>query len=344
MNQPLVTICILSYNNASTIKKTLDSALAQTYPNIEILVSDNGSKDATPDIIKSFTDPRISLRHNIKKIQTDKPYIGSYDNYNGCIESGLIHGEYVAFWHSDDIYKKDAIEKQVAFLTAHPKAGAVFTMADTINEYDTVIGTRKLPQGFANPKNLYDFTQILNGVLWHGNMFLMTPTFMARAATLKNVGLFGSEGFFGTSADLDMWLKIAKQYPIGILPEPLMLHRIGGGGKTYQKTRNKRSDFFTVVDHHLKKELPAGMLEKKYLDQYECQKYIDDTLLAINFLIQKNTQEAKTLINKPLPPAVIKAFFQNISLKRLQIGYARIIMWIGLNLGAGKLLSRILAR
>src|SRR3989344_1593727 len=122
---PLLTICITTYNSEKTIKKTLESVIGQTYPNFEILVSDNGSSDNTLEMVRSFNNPRIFIRHNIKKITSDRPYIGSYDNYNGCIESGLIRGELVAFYHSDDIYEKDIVKKEVEFLMRNPEAGAV---------------------------------------------------------------------------------------------------------------------------------------------------------------------------------------------------------------------------
>ena len=77
---PPVTVVVTTYNNEKTIGETLKSVLAQTYPNFEVLVSDNGSVDKTLEIVSSFKDPRITVRHNIKKIKSDKWYIGGYDN------------------------------------------------------------------------------------------------------------------------------------------------------------------------------------------------------------------------------------------------------------------------
>ena len=58
MTEPLVSICIPTYNRANIIKKAIDSALSQTYKNIEVIVVDNASTDNTDEIVASYSDPR----------------------------------------------------------------------------------------------------------------------------------------------------------------------------------------------------------------------------------------------------------------------------------------------
>jgi glycosyltransferase involved in cell wall biosynthesis len=347
MNEhPLVTIHLLAYNSEKTIGKTLGSLATQTYPNFELLISDNGSTDKTIEIIKSFQrehagrGQRIILRHNIPDIKPGEFYDGCYDNCNGCIKSGLMNGDFVSFFHSDDIYEKDIIKKEVEFLLKNPQAGAIFTLGTIINKNDRIIGYHKLPRELKE-KNVYNFMEIFKALLKNGNTFLLTPTFMARTDIFKKMGLFNITDF-QTSADLGMWLKIAENYPIGILNENLINWRAGGGEKTYRLTRVKRANFFKVIDHYLEKNLLSSVIDKKILRQYEYQKDFDDTLLALNLLKKNEMKKAKSLINKPFSSELLKAYFENLTILRTKVLVLKIILFIGINIGLGKGLGRIL--
>ncbi|MCX6718084.1 MAG: glycosyltransferase [Candidatus Staskawiczbacteria bacterium] len=339
MKKPLLTICVLCHNSEKFIEKTLKSILSQAYSDSEIIISDNYSDDSTPEIIKHFQKdyPKIIYRRNEKPLLDDQDYIGCYENYNTCLKSGLINGEFVAFCHDDDIYHKDVFEKQINFLIKNPEAGAVFTMVNLINNNDKIIRTTRIPK-ILGKKNIHNFTEIFNALLYNGNTFLETPAFLARKKTFETSGFF-NEDRFRTSADLEMWLRIAEKYSIGILDERLVDYRVGGGGRAYQRLRNKRSDFFSVMDYYLEKKSLAA--ENKFLRQYEYQKNFDDTLLALNFLMKDDITAAKKIINQPVKLSIFLAFFENITLKRMQVSMLRIIMFLGINAGFGKYLKKI---
>ena len=340
-NNPLLTICIPSYNSQKTIKKTLDSILLQTYPNFEVVFSDNNSTDKTIEIVESFKNPKITIRKNkLYEDQKKYPYLGCYDNYNGCIQSGLIKGTFVAFWHSDDIYKKEMAQKQVEFLIKNPEVGAVFTMATTINQYDKVVGERKLSNNLKEMhKQIYNFEDIFKEIIYSGNTFLITPTFMTRTSIFKELGEFSSEKDFGTSCDLEMWLRIAKKYPIAIIDEKLILHRVGGGSRSYLKSRSKQADFFCVIDYYLK---DSATVEENYLNQYEYQKDFDNTLRAVNFLVKGNVSEAAKLVSNPFSGNLLSAFFENPSILRAKVLFLKFVLFLGINLGFGKYLGKLL--
>ena len=103
---PLVSIVIPTYNRARWIRECVESALTQTYPNIEVLVVDDGSTDETSEIIEGFTDPRLRY---IKKEHTGTP-----DTRN-C---GILHakGEFILWLDSDDILTSGTAQKQVEVL------------------------------------------------------------------------------------------------------------------------------------------------------------------------------------------------------------------------------------
>lgn len=98
----LVTIGISTYNRANGyLKDALRSAINQTYPHIEIIVSDNCSTDSTEAVVKSFGDPRIQYFKQAKNI-------GANSNFNFCLEKS--HGDYFLLLHDDDLIDTDFVE------------------------------------------------------------------------------------------------------------------------------------------------------------------------------------------------------------------------------------------
>lgn len=99
---PLVTIGIPTYNRAGGyLKQALESAVNQTYPNIEIIVSDNCSPDHTESLVKSFPDPRIRYFKHAQNI-------GAANNFNFCLEQAK--GAYFLLLHDDDLIDEDFVE------------------------------------------------------------------------------------------------------------------------------------------------------------------------------------------------------------------------------------------
>ena len=102
MVRPLVTIGLSTYNRADGyLQNALRSALEQTYPNLEIVVSDNGSLDHTEAFVKSFADPRVRY---FKQAQN----IGANANFNFCLEQA--RGDYFLLLHDDDVLDPDLVE------------------------------------------------------------------------------------------------------------------------------------------------------------------------------------------------------------------------------------------
>jgi glycosyltransferase involved in cell wall biosynthesis len=99
---PLVTIAIPTYNRANNyLRQALTSALTQTYPNIEIIVSDNCSTDHTEALVRGFSDRRLKyLRH--------EKNIGANNNFNFCLQQAT--GTYFLMLHDDDLIDHDFVE------------------------------------------------------------------------------------------------------------------------------------------------------------------------------------------------------------------------------------------
>ncbi|MBR1797937.1 MAG: glycosyltransferase [Clostridiales bacterium] len=134
MESSKVSICIPTYNGELYIESALRSIIAQTYDNIEIIVTDDCSTDNTVSIIKSnFSD--VILHLNEKRL-------GLVGNWNHCVS--LATGKYIKLMGQDDILEPNAIELQVDSLESDPEAVISIGHTNVINDSDEILMTRRL--------------------------------------------------------------------------------------------------------------------------------------------------------------------------------------------------------
>lgn len=122
----LISVVIPAFNRADTIRKCVESVLSQTYKNIEVIVVDDGSLDNTADLVDSMEDSRIR-----KCIRLDSNKGACYARNKGA---AVAEGNYIAFQDSDDIWKPEKLEKQLAYLKKK-KADMVFCGMKRVNQF-----------------------------------------------------------------------------------------------------------------------------------------------------------------------------------------------------------------
>ncbi|MDD2653618.1 MAG: glycosyltransferase family 2 protein [Candidatus Omnitrophica bacterium] len=297
VNNPLVSVCVPTYNDSNYLKKSLESIINQTYKDLEIIVCDNASTDNTKEIVDSFKDERIKYYKSSKTTSC-------ITNWNFGLK--MAKGECIAIYHSDDIYEPQIIEKEVNFLLSNLRVGAVFSLDKLINEKDIFIGNGvELPKNIGNSAIL-DFSVLFQELLYKSGSFLVTPTFMTKRNVIDNVGLFDETLKYGDSdgsgSDMALWLKIAEKYSIGILKERLIRRRISRSRGTYryESTRISRANHFVILDEYLNSSLEAKniQLKKSVLGQYEFNKFWDDVKISFNLIKQRKQNEARSLLLK----------------------------------------------
>lgn len=321
---PLVSICIPAYNAGNTIRDTLNSLLAQSYKNFEITVSDNASTDDTQKIVSDFKDPRI-------KIHTNEINIGGEENFNFCLQ--LATGKYTAIFHADDVYEPNMLEMQVSFLETNHQAGAVFTQASLIDESGINIGKINLPKNFNSPNYLYNFEAIFKAVLHHSN-FLICPSVIARTQIYQQEMKCWRWELFGSSADLDMWLRIAQRHPVGILPIPLIQYRISNSQWSAQvRLQTERADFFRVIDYYLEQDIVRALLSPRDLQSYLRLERRDKVMRAINLFLMGYVERSSELLNNIFSFDALKSALQSKRGLGVLIagGYLRILLFLKLN-------------
>jgi glycosyltransferase involved in cell wall biosynthesis len=204
MSRPLVSVVIPNHNYARFLPEALDSVLKQTYPEIEILVVDDGSTDDSLDVLRRYHGRMRLFR---------QPNSGVSRARNlGIRES---RGELVAFLDSDDAWLPEKLAKQVDLFESRA-LGMVYTGLRFVGEDGSARGQT---------------TDGLSGWVLRELALLQTPGVPAsgssaviRRECFDVAGLF--DDALSTSADWDLWRRIACRYEIGMVREPLVSYRL----------------------------------------------------------------------------------------------------------------------
>lgn len=206
---PTVSVIVPTHNRADLLAEALGSVLGQTYQDFEIIVVDNGSTDGTPDVVAGLADPRIRYHW-----QEDSGLPA--DSRNVGIR--MSAGTYVAFLDSDDLWLPEKLERQVAYLQAHPDCGLVFMNARIIGDHPRSGQTllRKAPPS----------GRVFQALLWEN--FISTLTAMVPRRVLDRVGLFDLDPAIRRAEDYDLWLRIAHDHQVAYLPGVGGLYRFHG--------------------------------------------------------------------------------------------------------------------
>ena len=290
-DSPSVNICVPTHNAGRTLAQTLDSIFGQTYRNIRVSVVDNASTDNTIPIAAAYVRREDRLR-----VVPNTENIGAEGNFNRCLS--LAAGDYTAIYHSDDLYDPSIVEREVLFLEKYKNAGAVFCMADTIDENGRPGRAYRLPPGVkSGADGLYDFQSVFKATLRNGN-FLFCPTALVRTGIYRDHIKIWDGARFGSSADLDVWFRILMKQPIGIINEPLIKYRVSSASYSYSACRGKIAahDMLKVVDCYIKGYAKA-ILGPEDLRAYSSLLLNDNVNRAFNLAVMGKSAEAKGLIS-----------------------------------------------
>ena len=274
---PLVSIVVPSFNGARYLREALDSLVGQTYPRTEILVMDDASTDETEEIVDSYGDAVSHHRQSETR--------GIYENANDGI--ALARGEFVAVYHADDVYHPEIVEREVSYLTAHAEVGAVFCKHIYINAEGRTYGQHELPEELSSGESLA-YAAVLRALLRHKNCFLGCPSAMVRASVYRELGTYDQTRFRNT-ADLEMWVRIARHHPLAVIDEHLYRYRRGHGSSS-ERYRARRTDperFFEILDL----ELARGgreLVDDETLAAYEAHRAEDQLkMVASNYILSR---------------------------------------------------------
>lgn len=200
---PRVSIIIPTYNRADLLPQTVESCLAQTYPNLEIIVVDDGSTDSTAEMMGRYGDRIVYVRQDRQGMLKARRY--------GLRQAS---GEFIAFLDSDDLILPTKIERQVQMLTERPEAGLCHGWYYTVDEQG-----RKLDLMMDLPETNVLAELICRCFIWSGAPLM-------RRAWLETVGVLDPARRWW-SYDWDLWLHMALAgCPFTCVREPVGFYRI----------------------------------------------------------------------------------------------------------------------
>src|SRR5262249_36868443 len=138
-----------------------------------------------------------------------------------------------------------------------------------------------------------DFTTILNAMLRRKNRFLRCPSNMTRASVYRDVGGYLQEPYYD-SADVEMWLRIARKYPIGILEKHLFYYRHHkySSWRRYQYLRTEQDLYFDIMDLYLE-EGGRAIASPEAMAAYEAHRAEDWLMIAVRRYILSQQEEAR---------------------------------------------------
>lgn len=259
---PLVSVLITSYNREKYIGEAIESVLASTYENFELIIVDDASSDGTVAVINKYRkNPRI-------KICVNEQNIGQFENRNKAAR--LAKGKYVKYVDSDDIIYSWTLDYCVAVMIQYPEAGmGILYLKNTVQE-------ECLEPAATIQKNFFQST-ILN---------------IGPIGTILNREMFENAGYFnpgyGVPSDMFFNLKMAYLYPTVLLKKDFFYYRM----HSQQEFNNRLSylcyNYKYLVDAFELPGFPLNHKQKKYVLQKAETYYTKEFLVYL-----KNTRDIK---------------------------------------------------
>ena len=227
---PLVDVIIPSRNGGKLLAEAIESVLCQTMPRFRLVVVDNNSTDGTPELIRSFSDPRLEIiRHAVTH--------SLFENINFCLS--VVRAPYFCLLHADDRLRPDYIECMVTALKAEPRALLAACQVMTIDGAgrDALNFKYRLKNRlFLSVRRVIGAGSFSSMVLRSFN-FMVAPSLLYRREVLEKIGCFRDDMLFFSDLEyLDRGLWRGARYLI--VPRILFEYRLHGEQETSSLTRN----------------------------------------------------------------------------------------------------------
>ena len=209
--KPKVSFVVPCYKLAHLLPECVNSILAQTYEDFEVLIMDDCSPDNTPEVARSFQDPRVQHIRN-------QPNLGHLRNYNKGI--GLARGEYVWLISADDrLRSSQVLEKYVRLLEANPRIGYVFCPAVGLQDHtETGIVDYSL---IGSEDKVFDGRKLLEKLVMEN--FVIAASGLSRRECYEKVSMFPLD--MPWAGDWYLWCVFALHYDVGYFAEPMVNYR-----------------------------------------------------------------------------------------------------------------------
>ena len=226
---PQVVVIIPSYNREKYIRATIDSALSQTYSNIDVAVVDDGSSDRSREILIGYGDRIRFFEHEARENR------GQSASINLAMRETT--GRYVAILDSDDVWTVDKIEKQVVFLEKHPEFGIVYGNGFAIDENGKIL-YKLIPPGHqekSDPRRML--------LECHFNI---PSNALVRRSAYEQAGEFDET--LRSSQDHDMAIRLLEITNAAFLDEPVWYYRLHPDTQSLKHAKRRWMNGFRILE------------------------------------------------------------------------------------------------
>lgn len=254
MRRPIVSILMPSYNYENYIKEAINSVLNQTFQEWELIIIDDGSKDNSVKIIKSFKDPRIILRKQKNQ--------GVTVTLNRALS--LAKGDYICFLDSDDKYHRNKLEEQVKLI--NKGFDIVTTKVQAIDNESNSLDVEHFKDTWNNfnPKEIFGESKV---------QYFLEKNYLCKSATMLRKNLFERFGHFRTDLitayDLELWLRMIPESKLARCEDVLTFYRWHDKNESITNNSRIKIELILIADSFI-----CNQLNKK-LTNLDIQKYSD---------------------------------------------------------------------
>ena len=288
MDKALVSVIIPAFNAAAHVRQTLNSVVAQTYQEIEVIVVDDGSSDATSSIVEEF----VARETRCQRVRQSNAGVGAARN----TAIRKARGKYVAPLDADDFWVPEKLEKQVARMEqCGSETGMVYC-------WSTLIDNNGKRVGSSHP---YTLEGRLRHALVLKNLIGNASAPLFRAAALEKVGLYPTRAEQGGAQgceDWDLALRIAEIFSVRVVPECLVAYRQNGSSMSVnaksmaasfvfamRRARQRNSDLPSAAFRWSGGYFYLYLAEKAYdwAHYWRCLRYLKEAACANPVLLLK---------------------------------------------------------
>lgn len=231
---PKVSVVIPVFNGEHFIRQTIESVLAQTFQDFEIIVVDDGSTDSTAEIVKAF---------GCKVAYQYQPNAGADIAYNAGI--AVASGEYVAFLDHDDGWHPEKLAKQVAILDRYPTVGLTYTEVEYVDEHGKALNKTTWVK---KRKVKTDLTGDFRSILFNKFPCAIPSAMMIRRKILDQIGGFDPDLPANGHGDVEMCILAGQISQLYFTVRPLTQYRIHQRQMTHQRHHEIHANYIILLD------------------------------------------------------------------------------------------------
>ncbi|MBW4636136.1 MAG: glycosyltransferase [Iphinoe sp. HA4291-MV1] len=279
---PTVSVIIPTYQRAHLLSEAINSVLAQTYKDYEIIVINDGSSDNTTEVLAQFGDcPKGSGLKPNRITAIHQSHRGVSAARNAGIKAS--NGQYIAFLDDDDLWETQKLELQIPVLESHPEIGLIYSDVLWFNEQGFLPGSYN--NKFPTPNVQAVWTLFINN-------FIPTISVVVRRECFDEIGFFDEN--LTACEDYDLWLRLIEKWRVYFLNESLARCQISENSIQKDIKRVLRN-YLCVKEKAISRHSELRRIPLKFLDAWFYDYYLK---LARVYLENYQSEKARIVLHR----------------------------------------------